>query len=159
MSNKTAANLAKKHIGYIENGINIDHIPHGNAWYIMKILNLFNSDSQTGVGLNLPSSKLGTKDLIKVENRTLTANEIDIISLFAVGGTLSVIKDFIVVNKQTLNLPDAVTNLIVCPNQRCVSHEYNSKFSTSINCKNATSIKCHYCEREFLLHEIKSYKF
>ncbi len=71
-------NEQKKHIGYIKNGINIDHIPHGNAWYVMKILNLFNSETQTGVGLNLPSKKLGLKDLIKIENRILTAQEIDL---------------------------------------------------------------------------------
>lgn len=56
-----------KKIGYIENRVTIDHIPHGNAWYIVKILNLTNSKSQTGVGLDLPSHKLGVKDLIKIE--------------------------------------------------------------------------------------------
>ncbi|MDQ5921225.1 MAG: aspartate carbamoyltransferase regulatory subunit [Pseudomonadota bacterium] len=154
--------MAKKHIGYIENGINIDHIPHGNAWYIMKILNLFSSSSQAGVGLNLPSHKLGAKDLIKVEDRTLTQKEVDIISLFAVGSTLSVIKNFVVIDKQILHLPPEINDLLVCPNKRCVSQEYNSKFRTfikSINERSCTGVKCHYCEREFLLEEIKEYKF
>ena len=152
-------NAAKKHIGYIENGINIDHIPHGNAWYVMKILNLFNANSQTGVGLNLPSKKLGVKDLVKIENRILTQNEIDAISLFCVGSTLSVMKDFVVTEKTILQLPEQINDIIVCPNKRCVSHQYKSRFKTFVNHKNVTSVQCHYCEKEFLLEEIREYKF
>ena len=149
----------KKHIGYIENGINLDQIPHGNAWYIMKILNLFNSNSQAGVGLNLPSKKLGSKDLIKIENRLLTQNEIDAISLFCTGSTLSIIKDFKVINKLTLELPKVVNDIIVCPNKRCVSHQYVSKFHTFVNRKYMTVVKCHYCEKEFNIEDISQYKF
>jgi aspartate carbamoyltransferase regulatory subunit len=149
----------KKHIGYIENGINIDHIPHGNAWFVMKILNLFSSESQAGIGLNLPSHKLGVKDLVKIENRVLSQNEIDAISLFCVGSTLSVMKDFVVIQKMTLELPKAVNDIIICPNKRCVSHQHISKFNTFINRKNLIGVKCHYCEKEFMLDEINQYKF
>lgn len=148
----------KKHIGYIENGINIDHIPQGNAWYVVKILNIFNSGSQTGVGLNLPSKSLGHKDLIKVENRILSKNEISAISLFCVGATLSVIKDYKVVNKTTLTIPHEVDDIILCPNVRCVSKEYTSKFKTSKNSKKQICVQCHYCEQTFLLDKIKNYK-
>lgn len=147
-----------KKIGYIENGINIDHIPHGNAWFVMQILNLFNSDNQTGVGLNLPSHKLGRKDLIKIENRALTTNEVNAISLFCIGSTLSVIRDFKVVEKYTLSLPPQIEDIIICPNQRCVSSEHNSKFTTSSNRQQKICVKCYYCEKSFLLEEIKNYK-
>ena len=149
----------KKHIGYIENGINIDHIPHGNAWYIMKILNLFNSDSQAGIGLNLPSKKLGTKDLIKIENRVLTTSEIDAISLFCTGSKVSIIKNFKVESKHVLELPKTVTDVIVCPNKRCVSHEHISKFNTFVNRKDEIIVKCHYCEKEYKVDEVTQYKF
>lgn len=153
------ADSDKRYIGYIENGINIDHIPQGNAWYVMKVLNLLNSESQAGVGLNLPSRKLGFKDLIKIENRILTQNEIDAISLFCIGSTLSVIKDFVVIEKQTLDLPKQINDIIVCPNKRCISHQYTSKFTSFINRKNQTGVACHYCEKEFMLDEINQYKF
>lgn len=149
----------KKHIGYIENGINIDHIPHGNAWYVMKILNLSNSDTQTGVGLNLPSKKLGLKDLIKIENRVLTDKEIDAISLFCIDATLSEIKNFEVVRKLTLTLPSSIDDIIVCPNSRCISHHHVSRFASFIDRKNETKVKCHYCEKQFMLDEITKYKF
>lgn len=148
----------KKHIGYIENGINLDHIPCGNAIYIMKVLNLNNSKKQTGVGLNLPSSKLGTKDLIKIEDYTLTRHEIDAISLFCVGATLSVIKNFEVVEKIVIQLPPQINDIICCPNKRCVSHITQSKFVTTKNRQNQICALCHYCEQSFLLDSIQEYK-
>jgi aspartate carbamoyltransferase regulatory subunit len=151
-----ADQLMKKHIGYIENGINLDHIPCGNAFYIMKILNLHGSKQQTGIGLNLPSKKLGTKDLIKIENRLLTDAEIDTISLFCVGSTLSVIADFKVIEKIKIALPRIVKNLVICPNRRCISHEHNSLFITNNNyLEQQIRVTCHYCEQTFLLSELR----
>ena len=151
--------IDKRYIGYIQNGINLDHIPHGNAFFVMKILNLYNSTSQTGVGLNLPSRKLGLKDLVKIENRTLSPQEINAISLFCIGSTLSVIRDFVVVEKQTLELPKQIDDLIICPNKRCVSHQHISRFTTFVNRKGYTGVACHYCEKEYMLDEIRQYKF
>lgn len=147
----------KKHIGDLENGINIDHIPHGNALFIIQALRLFNSDKQVGVGLNLPSNRLGRKDLLKVADYDLNENEQRTISLFAPGATLSVIKDYNVESKIILSLPQEIVNLIICPNARCVSRQYRSKFTTSIDKKNHVKVKCHYCEQELLLNNIKEY--
>lgn len=147
----------KRHIGYIEHGINLDHIPCGNAFYIMKILNLHASSQQTGIGLNLPSKKLGTKDLIKIENRRLTSTEVETISLFCVGATLSVIADFKVVEKITILLPPVVKNIIICPNGRCISHLHTSQFMTTACREQQIQVSCHYCEQTFLLSNINNY--
>lgn len=148
----------KKHIGFLSNGINLDHIPSGNAWYIIKILNLQSKNNQIGVGLNLPSKKLGLKDLIKIENGNLTQDEIDTISLFCVGSSLSVIKNFKVIKKTTIDLPPIINRVVVCPNSRCVSHQHVSKFFASKNRHGKITLTCHYCEQSFLLEDIKNYK-
>ncbi|HLX55284.1 MAG TPA: aspartate carbamoyltransferase regulatory subunit [Aquella sp.] len=147
----------KKHIADLENGINIDHIPHGNALFIIQTLRLFNSDKQVGVGLNLPSNRLGRKDLLKIANYCLNDNEQHAISLFASGATLSVIQDYQVISKTILSLPKEISNLIICPNSRCVSRQYKSKFNTDKDRKNHVRVKCNYCEQEFLLDSIKEY--
>ena len=149
----------KTYIGLIENGINIDHIPHGNAWYLMKILNLFNTNAQVGVGLNLPSKKHKVKDLIKIENRILNQTEIDAISLFCLGSTLSIIKNFVVTSKQIIQLPQEINHIIVCPNSQCISHQHQSKFIPLNLYKNLVRIKCYYCEQTFAVNEIQNYKF
>lgn len=147
----------KKHIADLENGINIDHIPQGNALLIIQILRLFNSEKQVGVGLNLPSNRLGRKDLIKIADYTLNEAQLEAISLFAAGATLSVIKDYHVISKATLTLPHTVNDLINCPNMRCVSRQYKSKFITTTDRKAQVKVKCHYCEQEFLLSGIQEY--
>ena len=148
----------QQHIGYIANGINLDHIPHGRAFYIMQVLNLAKLDKQVGIGLNLPSKKLGHKDLIKVEDYNLNLQQLEAISLFAHGATLSIIKNFEVIEKMELRLPNQIEDLIICPNNRCVSKLHRSKFSTFTDRQNKTCVKCHYCEQEFLLDNIKNYK-
>jgi aspartate carbamoyltransferase regulatory subunit len=150
-------NNDKKHIGYIKDGINIDHIPSGNAWYIIKILDLQNKHNQSGVGLNLPSKKLGLKDLIKIENLVLTKDEIDAISLFCVDAHISVIKDYQVTQKINVELPKTIQNIVICPNFRCVSRQYISKFITSKNRQSKVCLTCHYCEQVFPLANIKNY--
>jgi aspartate carbamoyltransferase regulatory subunit len=149
--------MKKKHIGYIDNGINLDHIPCGNAFYIMKILDLHHSNHQTGVGLNLPSKKNGVKDLIKIEGRVLTVNEIDAISLFCIGATLSTITNYEVSQKITISLPKQINATIVCPNKKCISHDHVSKFITSKNRQQQVCVSCHYCEQTFLLEDIREY--
>lgn len=52
------------------------------------------------VGLNLPSAALGAKDLIKVENTQLTADQANQLALFAPQATVNIIEDFKVVTKQ-----------------------------------------------------------
>lgn len=145
--------MDKKYIGHLENGINIDHIPRGNALFIIRILQLFHLNNQIGVGLNLPSNKIGYKDLIKIENYYLSNVEIEAISIFALGATLSTIKNFKVIEKKSLALPKVVTNLLVCPNIRCVSRSYKSKFIPFINKLSRVSVKCSYCEQDFLLEK------
>jgi aspartate carbamoyltransferase regulatory subunit len=147
----------KKHIADLKNGINIDHIPHGQVLFIIQTLGLFNSDKQVGLGLNLPSNRLGCKDLLKIADYYLSESEISTVSLFAPNATLSIIKDYTVISKTTLILPKHIDNLIICPNTRCVSRQYKSKFTTAIDRKNNLKVKCHYCEQEFLLDSIKQY--
>ena len=146
------------HIGYIQNGVNLDHIPQGNAWYVIRILGLENCNKQVGIGLNLPSKKLGRKDLIKIENWQMTIEQIAAISLFCVGASLSIIENYNVISKCILELPNEINDIIICPNNRCVSQQHTSKFITEENHTSKVYAKCHYCEQSFPLNEIKNYK-
>ena len=148
----------KQYIGYFNNGSNLDHIPCGNAWKIIKLLDLQHKNKcQIGVGLNLPSQKMGLKDLIKIENKVFSTVEIDMVSVFCVGSTFSVIKDFQVVSKTIIPIPEVISHIIVCPNKFCVSKESESKFYTFYDLYNEINLSCHYCSKEFLLSEVINY--
>lgn len=137
----------EKKIGAIASGVNIDHIPQGNAWYIIKLLKL-QRKYPVGIGLNLPSQRLGVKDLVKIENYHLSEEQIKAVSLFAPGATYSEIKDFSVVRKIILAIPDELENIVVCPNHRCISHQYRSRFKFKSS-RDKIIAHCHYCEHNY----------
>ena len=145
-----------KKIGIIENGINLDHMPQGSAWYIIKLLKLDSSKYPVGIGLNLSSQKLGRKDLVKIENYKLTSRELELVSVFARGATYSQIEKFEVIEKKQLELPRQITDLIICPNHRCISHQYKSLFKLHENGDNLIA-ECHYCTHNYDLTKLTEF--
>jgi aspartate carbamoyltransferase regulatory subunit len=145
-----------KKIGAIANGVNIDHIPQGNAWYIIRLLKL-QRKYPVGIGLNLPSQRMLFKDLLKIENYTLTEAQIKEISVFAPKATYSEIVNYEIIRKFQLELPECIENLIICPNHRCVSHQYRSKFSLKFT-SGKNIARCHYCEHNYELGSLTEFK-
>ena len=61
----------------IKNGTVIDHITAGNAVKVLRILNIPKTNTSTvSVAMNV-KSKMGRKDIVKVENRELAREEVD----------------------------------------------------------------------------------
>jgi len=144
-----------KKIGAIANGVNIDHIPQGNAWHILRLLKL-ERKYPVGIGLNLISKRMGLKDLVKVENYRLSAEQIQAVSIFAYGATYSEIENYQVVRKFQLTLPETIANIIICPNHRCISHQHRSLFKLSANNDNLVAT-CHYCEHNYDLKAMNEF--
>ncbi len=146
-------------VSAIKDGTVIDHIQAGHALKIIRLLNLADHNKIVTVGLNLPSQATKIKDLIKVEGRELTEEEINRIAIFAPKGTINIIKNYEVVKKLFVQIPDTVEYVIVCPNPKCITnHEtIDSKFHL-IEDKGEVTLKCHYCEKSFSEQEIKEYK-
>ncbi|RTK96432.1 MAG: aspartate carbamoyltransferase regulatory subunit [Neisseriaceae bacterium] len=145
----------EKKIGMIANGVNIDHIPQGNALNILRYLRL-ERKYPVGIGLNLPSERMVIKDLVKIENYHLTDEQIKAISVLAPHATFSEIVNYEVVRKFQLTIPEIIEGLVICPNHRCVSHQYRSKFSfTDVSGK--TIAHCCYCDHNYDLSEVREF--
>jgi aspartate carbamoyltransferase regulatory subunit len=145
-----------KKIGAIQSGINLDHIRPGNAWYLIQLLGL-QQQYAVGIGLNLPSKRMGVKDLLKVENFFLSSEQLQLVSVFAYGATYSIIQDYQVISKTRLELPERVLDLIICPNHRCISQQYKSWFK--LKQRNASVVAiCHYCENKYALSSLTKFK-
>lgn len=132
------------------NGSVIDHIPAGQGIKILKLFHLLDTKQRITVGLNLPSAALGAKDLIKVENTQLTADQANQLALFAPHATVNIIADFKVVTKQQLQLPETIVGVFACPNSNCISHRepVRSRFGVR-SVDDEVRLKCHYCEKSF----------
>jgi aspartate carbamoyltransferase regulatory subunit len=117
---------------------------------ILKLFHLLDTRQRITVGLNLPSAALGAKDLIKVENTQLTADQANQLALFAPQATVNIITDFKVVTKHQLQLPEVVVGVFACPNSNCISHRepVRSRFSVR-SAQGEVRLKCHFCEKSF----------
>jgi aspartate carbamoyltransferase regulatory subunit len=146
-------------VAAIKEGTVIDHIPVGNALKIIRLLNLAAYNKLVTVGLNLPSKATKYKDLIKVEGREVTREESNKIAILAPSATINIVKNYNVVKKTKVVIPETVEYVVVCPNPKCITNNeiMNSKFKVTID-KNGVKLRCHYCEKVFRQEEIKEYK-
>ncbi len=133
------------------NGSVIDHIPAGNGLNILKLFHILDNHERITVGFNLPSKALGHKDIIKVENVSLTEAQTNQLALFAPNATVNIIKDFRVVEKRTIALPEKITEVFACPNSNCITHVEHAAISEFkiINNNGKIQLKCKYCEKVF----------
>lgn len=138
----------------IENGTAIDHIPAGSGMKVMEILNLAVGNQTSVVLLNIESKKLGRKDVIKIENREITKEEASKIALVAPNATLNIIRNWEVVDKKMVILPNLLEGIIKCPNTNCISNFEYVKSKLFVDKRNPLKFKCYYCERVFDLEEV-----
>jgi len=115
----------------ITDGTVIDHISAGHALEVLEI----------------SSSKVGRKDIVKLEKRILEQSELAKIALVAPDATINIIQDGEVVKKTRVELPDSITNVIVCPNKRCVTNKEREPIHAKyqVVSKRPTVLKCQYC--------------
>jgi len=134
-------------VSALENGTVIDHIPSKNVFQVIKILNLENYGNQILFGINLESKKFGTKGIIKVHNKYFQKEEVNKIALVAPSATLIVIKDFQIIEKANLQIPDSIEGIVKCFNPNCITNieKVSTKFTRLQD--EEIKLRCHYCEK------------
>ncbi len=131
----------------IENGTVIDHIPANNVFKVLRILKLENNSNQVLFGDNLDSGKYGKKGIIKVSNTFFEDKEINKIALVAPTATFIEIKNFEVVLKKQVEVPDTIVGIVKCFNPNCVTNVENVTSRFSVVDKEQMKLLCHYCEK------------
>nr|WP_212505730.1 aspartate carbamoyltransferase regulatory subunit [Anaerotalea alkaliphila] len=131
-------------INGIKRGIVIDHIKPGLGFKIFRELKLDEVDYTTALIKNAPSDKLGTKDLIKIDNEIDL--DLDVLGLIDPDLTICIIENEQVVKKIKLALPKAVTGILQCKNPRCITSVEPHVETTFLLVDAATkAYKCEYC--------------
>ena len=134
-------------VAALKDGTVIDHIPSEKLFKVISILKLENLTNQVTFGYNLESSKLAKKAIIKIADRFFEEDEINKIALLAPKASINIIKNYSLIEKKTLMLPDEIIGVIRCMNPKCITNNepMNTKFHTVD--KEHAIFKCHYCER------------
>ncbi|MBA5762145.1 aspartate carbamoyltransferase regulatory subunit [Vibrio sp. 404] len=134
----------------IKNGTVIDHIPAQVGIKVLKLFSMDKTNQRVTVGLNLPSSALGHKDLLKIENVFINEDQASKLALYAPHATVNQIENYQVVRKLALDLPEQVNNVFECPNSNCITHGEPVESSFRVFEKNNdVRLKCKYCEKVF----------
>ena len=131
-------------VSKIRNGTVIDHVTGGQALNVLAILDIDGSEGESvSIGMNVPSHRLGRKDIVKVENRELSQSEVDVLALIAPEATINIVRDYEVVDKLRVERPESVVGVLSCPNRNCISNADEpvaSKFDVL-----ADGVRCTYC--------------
>jgi len=134
-------------ISKIKNGTVIDHITGGHALDVVKILGITGHiGGVVSIAMNVPSKSRGIKDIVKVEGRELNPREVDKIALLAPHATINIIRDYEVIEKKVVKLPEVIRGTVKCSNPACISNSNEPVQSTFyVECKEPLMLKCHYC--------------
>lgn len=134
----------------IKEGTVIDHIRAGEALRVLDILGITGKEGElVSVAMNVPSSKLTTKDVVKVANRFLKPEETDKLALVAPLASVNIIRNYRVAEKRKVELPLVFRGLLKCPNPTCISNVKNEPIISTIDVvdKEAPLLKCRFCQR------------
>lgn len=133
----------------IKEGTVLDHVEAGSALRVLSALNITGSEGYTvTIAMNVPSGKMGKKDIVKIADRFLNRDETDRIALIAPRATVNLIKDYKVIEKRSVELPESFIGVFKCPNPTCISNSKEPIRSTiDVVRKSPPLLRCKYCGR------------
>lgn len=139
-------------IDSIQNGIVIDHIQAGKGMRIYELLELDKLDCCVALIKNARSSKMGRKDIIKIEGNL--AINFDVLGFIDNNITVCTIKNGELVKKENIVLPRRIKNVVKCKNPRCITSTEENLDQIFVLCdEKAHRYRCLYCEQAYKSHE------
>ena len=141
----------------IKEGTVIDHIDEGKG---LQVLNALRIDGRDGslitIALNVPSGKFKKKDIIKVENKFLKDDDTNKLAVIAPKATINIIKNYKLVEKRRVSLPNEIDRIFRCSNPDCITNstEHIESVMDVID-KEGRVLKCRYCARVLDVTQLK----
>lgn len=138
--------MASPHDFRLQDGTVVDHLPVGSAIRALSILGLPREGPVT-VGMNVPSTRFGAKDIIRVEGLELRKSEADRLALLGPSVTVTIVKKGAVSRKQRLEVPERLVGVLRCATPSCVTnHERTPSVFDRVSVSPLV-LRCAYCER------------
>ena len=140
----------------IENGTVIDHIPGGKALLILRIIRADEGDGTLLILVNVQSRRFSKKDIIKIEDGKLSQKEIGAISLIAPEAKINIIRNFRIVKKLKVKLPEFIEGIAKCANDGCITNTnepVSSRFRVLKEDGKDPILRCDYCEQTTKIEE------
>ena len=141
-------------VAALEKGTAIDHIPTNAVFKVVSLLKLQSINNRITIGNNLKSNKMGHKGIIKVADKFFKEDELNRIALVAPNVNLNIIRNFEVVEKKKVVLPDEIVEIMKCNNPKCITKNEPMKTRFHVIDKENVELQCHYCELKIRKEEV-----
>ena len=141
----------------IKEGTVLDHIDEGKGLQVLNALRIDGKDgSLITIALNVPSGKFKKKDIIKVENKFLKDDYTNKLAVIAPKATINIIKDYKLIEKRRVALPNEIDRIFRCSNPDCITNstEHIESVMDVID-KEGRVLKCRYCSRVLDVNKLK----
>jgi aspartate carbamoyltransferase regulatory subunit len=141
----------------IRNGTVVDHIPAGHALQVIQMLRIdMTRTTPVSLVMNVPSDKLGRKDVLKVEDRELNQEELDRLALIAPTASIAIIRNHAVAEKLKVELADDLVNIANCSFSNCITKNTREPLPQRLCVigRDPLEVRCYYCGRGQDLEEI-----
>ncbi|MDO4318972.1 MAG: aspartate carbamoyltransferase regulatory subunit [Bacteroidales bacterium] len=132
-------------VAALRHGTVIDHIPSDALFAAVRILGLENTSHAVTIGCNLTSAKLGTKGIIKVADMVFDSDTLNRIALIAPTAVVNIIRDYEVVDKHPVELPDTISGIVKCNNPKCITNNEPMTTRFDVISRDPVTIRCRYC--------------
>lgn len=133
-------------VAALKNGTVIDHIPSKSLFKVVDLLGIKNLDNSVTIGFNLDSKRMGKKGIIKMADVTFPEETLNRIAVIAPSAIINIIKDYEVVDKHPVTLPDDLYNIVKCNNPKCISNNEPMRTHFHVIDRNSIVLRCHHCE-------------
>ncbi len=136
------------------NGTAIDHIPSNVVFKVVSLLELENIKNPITIGNNLESKKMSSKGIIKIADKFFEEEVINKIALIAPHVVLNIIKDYEVVEKKRVALPQTIKGIVKCNNPKCITNNEPMLTHFQVIDSHKIELCCHYCDIKIKKDEI-----
>ena len=132
-------------VAALRDGTVIDHIPAEALFKCVKILGLETTRHRLTIGNNLESKGMGAKGIIKVADTFFPEEQLNRIALLAPTAVVNIIRDYAVVEKRHVTLPEVVVGIVRCNNPKCITNNEPMLTRFTSVAEKPGYIRCHYC--------------
>ncbi len=142
-------------VAALENGTVIDHIPSNKVFDVVNLLGLTGINTPITIGANLNSRKMTSKGIIKIADRYFSEEECSKLSVIAPNIVLNIIRDYEVIEKKRISLPDEIRGIVKCGNPKCITNHEPMQTVFHVVDKNNGTLRCGYCNKDVYKDAIK----
>ena len=141
-------------VAAIENGTVLDHIPSDRLFDVESLLHLDKMSNSVTIGYHLKSAVMGTKSIIKIANKYFTDEELNQLSVVAPNISLCIIKDYEIIEKRMVVMPEELVGIVRCPNPKCITNNETMQTRFKTTSHSSDIIRCSYCNKDVDLKDV-----